>query len=305
MDMYKKRELRKKNKMEENNPAENKFNKIHLSWFPGHMAKTRRELKEKISLIDIVYEVIDARMPISSKIADIDDLIRNKKRILIVSKYDLCDKKETDKILNTYKDNGYIVITVELLSNISLKVVFKETEELLKDINAERLKKGLKPRIARALVLGVPNVGKSTLINRLVGKNAAKTGDRPGITRSISWIRINKDIELMDSPGILWPKIEIEEQGFNLAALSSIKEEILNNEELCSYIVDRMIYLYPTNFYERYGVNSNNKEEIYTTIANKRGLLEKGGKPDFEKVYLIIIKDLKEGYLGKITFDRL
>ena len=275
-----------------------------INWFPGHMAKTRRELKENLSLIDIVYEVIDARMPISSKIADINDLIKNKLKILIVSKYDLCDKQKTDIILNIYEKEGYIVIPVELLSNNNLSIVIKKTTELLTDINNTRIKKGLKPRIARALIIGVPNVGKSTLINRLVGKNAVKTGNTPGVTKSISWIRINKDIELMDTPGILWPKIEVAEHGYNLAALSSIKEEILNNEDLCNYIIDKMLELYPSNFNERYDINTTNKEEIYIAIAKKRGLLSKGGMPDYEKVYLTVIRDLKDGYLGKITFDR-
>jgi ribosome biogenesis GTP-binding protein YlqF len=290
--------------MNKNDNTDNRQNQTNINWFPGHMAKTRKELKEKLSLIDIVYEVIDARMPISSKIADIDDLVKNKLKILIVSKYDLCDKQKTDIILNIYEKKGYIVIPVELLNTNKLSIVIKKTTELLEDINNARIKKGLKPRIARALVLGVPNVGKSTLINRLVGKNAVKTGNIPGITKSISWIRVNKDIELMDTPGILWPKIEVEEHGYNLAALSSIKEEILNTEDLCNYIIDKMLELYPDNFYERYDTTTNNKEEIYATIAKKRGLLSKGGEPDYEKVYLTVIRDLKDGYLGKITFDR-
>jgi len=287
-----------------NNIDNNGVNKTVINWFPGHMAKTRNELKEKLSLIDIVYEVIDARMPISSKIVDIDTLIKNKLRILIVTKYDLCDKVETDKILNRYKEQGYTVIPVELISNSNQSIIIKKSTELLTSINNDRIKKGLKPRVIRALVLGAPNVGKSTLINRLVGKNATKTANKPGVTKSTSWIRINKDIELMDSPGILWPKIEVAEHGYNLAALSSIKEEILNNEDLCNYIIDKIISLYPSNFELRYGIITNQKEELYMSIAKKRGLLTKGGEPDYEKVYLTVIRDLKDGYLGKITLDR-
>ena len=172
------------------------FSSGRIAWYPGHMAKTKREIREKINLIDIIYEVIDARMPISSKIKDIDDLIKDKPRILIMTKYDLCDKKETDKFISYYESLGYKVVPVDLANNKNVKKVLSLSESVSKELNEKRKSKGLKPRNLRALIIGIPNVGKSTLINRLVGKKAAGVGNKPGFTKSLSWIRINKDIEI-------------------------------------------------------------------------------------------------------------
>lgn len=283
-------------------------NKTNINWYPGHMAKTRREIKEKLDLIDIIYEVVDARMPISSKVADIDELVKNKPRLLIVTKYDLCDKEETNKMLDTYKEKGYIVITVDLINGKNVNGIITESEKLLKEMNEKRKEKGLKPRNIRALVVGSPNVGKSTLINRLVGKKVVNIGDRPGVTKNLGWIRIHKDIDLLDSPGILWPKLENQHQAFILASLSSIKEEILDEQELAIFILKIMQKLYPDKLKERYKIDNIDFEEIETTlemIANKRGALKKGGIPDYEKVYHIIIRDLKDGNFGPVTLDRL
>ncbi len=282
-------------------------NKTNINWYPGHMEKARREIKEKLSLIDIVYEVIDSRMPISSKIKDIDNLIKNIPRILIMSKYDMCDKNETDKFIAHYEQEGYIVIPTSLNDKNDVKVILNKSSELMKKINEDRKKKGMKPRAMRALVIGVPNVGKSTLINKLVGKKKAPTGNKPGITKALGWIRINDNLELLDTPGILWPKIESDIEGYHLAGLSSIKEEILNKEELSIYLLKRMHELYPEQLKERYGIEKIEEDiiPVLDIIARKRGALLKGGIPDYDKVYLIILRDLKEGYLGKITLDRI
>ena len=283
------------------------FNKTSINWYPGHMAKTRREIKEKIDLIDIIYEVIDARMPLSSKIVDIDDLVKNKPRILIVTKYDLCDQVETDKILDNYKELGYTVIPVDLVNGKNVNKIITASETLLKSMNEQRKNKGLKPRNIRALVIGAPNVGKSTLINRLVGKKAVSIGDKPGVTKNLGWIRIHKDIDLLDSPGILWPKLENQYQASILASLSSIKEEILDEQELAIFILKIMNDLYPEKLYERYkldNIDFENIEETLEKIAIKRGALKKGGIADLQKVYYIIIRDLKEGNFGRVTLDR-
>ena len=282
-------------------------NKTNINWYPGHMEKARREIKEKLSLIDIVYEVIDSRMPISSKIKDIDNLIKNIPRILIMSKYDMCDKNETDKFIAHYEQEGYIVIPTSLNDKNDVKVILNKSSELMKKINENHKKKGMKPRAMRALVIGVPNVGKSTLINKLVGKKKAPTGNKPGITKALGWIRINDNLELLDTPGILWPKIESDIEGYHLAGLSSIKEEILNKEELSIYLLKRMHELYPEQLKERYGIEKIEEDiiPVLDIIARKRGALLKGGIPDYDKVYLIILRDLKEGYLGKITLDRI
>ena len=282
-------------------------NKTNINWYPGHMAKTKREIKEKLDLIDIVYEVIDSRMPISSKIVDIDDLIKNKPRILIANKYDLCDKEVTDKILDNYKKDGYVVVNVDLKENKNTNKILEETKKIANEINAKRIQKGMKPRKVRVLVVGVPNAGKSTLINRLVGKKAVVVGDRPGVTKSLGWIRIGNDIELLDSPGILWPKIENQTHAYNLACLSSIKEEILNLDDIALYILKTMNELYPDKLKERYGIvdfDIENIEEILYNIGKKRGALVRGGIVDYDKVYSIIVRDLKDGLLGNVTFDR-
>ena len=283
-------------------------NKTNINWYPGHMAKTRREIKEKLDLIDIIYEVVDARMPISSKIIDIDELVKNKPRLLIVTKYDLCDTAETDKILNMYKEKGYTVITVDLMSGKNVNRIITESESLLKEMNEKRKEKGLKPRNIRALVVGSPNVGKSTLINRLVGKKVVSIGDKPGVTKNLGWIRIHKDIDLLDSPGILWPKLEDQHQASILASLSSIKEEILVSQDLAFFILKIMNDLYPDKLKERYKLENIDFDNIETTldeIAKRRGALQKGGTTDYEKVYNIIIRDLKDGNFGKVTLDRI
>lgn len=283
-------------------------NKTNINWYPGHMAKTRREIKEKIDLIDIIFEVIDARMPISSKIVDIDDLVKNKPRLLIVTKYDLCDKEETDKILYYYRKQGYIVIPVDLMNGKNINQIIIESEKLLKDMNAKRKEKGLKPRNIRALVIGTPNVGKSTLINRLVGKKVVNIGDKPGVTKQLGWIRIHKDIDLLDTPGVLWPKLENQYQAAILASLSSIKEEVLDSQEIAIFILKIMNDLYPDRLKERYKINNidfNNIEITLDEIAKRRGALQKGGTINYEKVYNIVICDLKDGNFGKITLDRI
>ena len=287
---------------------EKSFQKTSINWYPGHMAKTRREIKEKIDLIDIIYEVIDARMPVSSKIIDIDDIVNNKPRILIVTKYDLCDKEKTDLILNRYKEDGYTVIPVDLISGKGVNQIISKSLELLEELNSYREKKGLQKRRIRALIVGTPNVGKSTLINRLVGKKAVDVGDKPGVTKNIGWIRIHKDIDLLDTPGILWPKLENQYQAQILASLSSIKEEILDQQALAIFILNILYKLYPDKLLERYKLTSIDLDDIMPTldlIASKRGALKKGGIADYDKVYSIIIKDLKDNVFGNITLDRV
>ena len=287
----------------------NGYTKNYINWYPGHMAKTKREISEKLNLIDVVYEVVDARMPLSSKIVDIDDLIKDKPRIMVMTKYDLCDKEETDKIIKYYESLGYKVIPVDLMSNNNsgVKKIIDVTNSLMVDVNNKRKEKGLMPRAGRVLIVGIPNAGKSTLINRLVGKKAAGVGNTPGFTKSLSWIRINKDLELLDSPGILWPKMEDQEAAHVLACLSSIKEEILNIDEIAIFVLKKLYELYPEKLEERYGITELDEDyiECYDMIAARRGALTRGGVADYDKVSNIIVRDLKNGYFGDITFDRL
>ena len=290
------------------NNDEKVFQKSNIDWYPGHMAKTKREIKEKLPLIDVVYEVVDARMPISSKVIDIDDIIKNKPRILIMTKYDMCDKSQTDKIIKYYKEKGYSVVPVDLIKNTNVNLIIKETSKVSDIINVERKKKGLKPKQSvRALVIGAPNVGKSTLINRLVGKKKTVTGNKPGVTKQLSWIRVGSNIELLDTPGILWPKLENQEHAYNLAALSSVKEEVIDLQDLSIYILHKLNELYPNYLEKRYGITTVSDDIITTLeeIGNRRGAKISGGEIDYDKVYSIIIRDLKEGLIGPITLDRL
>lgn len=287
---------------------EKQQNQTNINWYPGHMAKTRREMKEKMSLIDIVYEVIDARMPISSRIIDLDDLVHEKPRILVVTKYDLCDRTYTDPILNSYKEQGMKVVPVELLTGKNVSTIVSLTKEVMQEMNEKRKQKGMKPRSIRALIVGSPNAGKSTLINRLVGKKVTQIGDRPGVTKNLGWIRIHKDIELLDSPGILWPKFENQRQAHILASFSAIKEEILDTEGLVRFILEIMMEYYPERILERYSLDSldlDDLESSFDKIAMKRGALGKGGVPDYDKVYTLILRDFKDGMFGPVTLDRL
>ena len=281
-------------------------NKTNINWYPGHMAKTKREIKEKLDLIDIVYEVVDARIPVSSKIKDIDDIIKNKPRILIMTKMDLCDEVKTNKHVKYYESLGYKVILVDLINNKNVDKILSTTNELLKDLNEKRIAKGLKEKNARALIIGIPNVGKSTLINRLAGKKVVNVGDRPGVTKQLSWIRLSNKVDLLDSPGILWPKLDDYKVAHNLACFSAIKEEILPINEVACYIIKYMYDNYKDNLFERYGkfeLDEDDYTSVYEIIGRKRGCLVKGNEVDYDKVSNIIIRDLKEGYLGKVTFD--
>ena len=291
-----------------NQDNEKVFQKSNINWYPGHMAKTKREIKEKIDLIDIVFELIDARIPLSSKNNDINDIIKNKPRILVMTKTDLCDINITNIWKEYYEKLGYKVILVDLINNKNINLILNKTTNITKEINKKREQKGLKPRRTRILILGIPNVGKSTIINRLVGKKATNTGNKPGITKNLEWIRINENLELLDTPGILWPKLEGKDIALNLSSMTAIKEEILNKESVAIYIINTMIKYYKDNIINRYKLDNIEEDydivDILDRIGKHIGAI-RNNEVDYEKVYTIILKDLREGYLGKVTFDRI
>lgn len=276
-----------------------------ISWYPGHMAKTKRLIKENINLIDIIYEVIDSRVPISSKIIDIDTLVNNKPRILIMTKYDLCDKEETNKFIDYYEKLGYKVLKYDLTSNSNVNDIFLLSNEILKDKIEKMRLKGLKKDKIRALVIGIPNVGKSTLINKIVGKKSATTGNKPGVTKQLSWIKAYKNIELLDSPGILWPKLDQETVAYNLASTTAIKEEILEKEDVAIYILNFLNKYYKDKLKEYYKIdNLDDYEEAFNIIGKNKGYIMKGNAINYDRVVDTIINDIKNSKIKGITFDR-
>ncbi len=308
MDMYRKRKMRKEKKEQEIkvDVIQEKSDKLNINWYPGHMAKTKRLVKEQLDLIDVVYEVIDARMPYSSKIKDLDEIIKNKPRILIMTKTDLCDMNETKKWMKYYEGLGYKVLGLNLEGGVNLKELIKATEDIMFETNQKRIDKGMKVRRTRILIIGIPNVGKSTLINRLVGKKATNVGNQPGVTKHLNWIRINENLELLDTPGILWPKFDEEIVALNLASLTAIKEEILPLFDVTTHILAMLEKYYNKQLEERYSVTELDEDIIvtYDIIGKKRGCLIKGGEIDYDKVINAILNDVKSGLIKNITFDR-
>ena len=300
MDMYQKRKMRA-----EKNNQEEKLSKGGINYYPGHMAKTKRKLKERINLIDIIFECIDARMPISSKMKDMEDIIKDKPRILVMTKKDLCDIKVTNKWVNFYENKGYKVILLDLTNNDDYKKLINLTKEVAKPIQEKRKVKGLKSKEIKIGVIGIPNVGKSTLINKLVGKKVANTGNKPGITKDINWLKTNSGFLLLDTPGILWPKIEDNEEALNLASTATIKMEVLNMTDIGGYLINIFKNYYKDIFEEKYKIKiEDDVSEIFAKLAKKFNFFDKDGEIDYEKVSNRVYNDLVSGALKGVTFDR-
>ena len=287
-----------------NNEIQGGLHKSVINWYPGHMAKTKRELKERMNLIDCIYEIIDARMPLSSKIKDIDDILRDKPRILIMTKKDLCDLDTTNKWVKKYEDDGYRVILVDLNSNNDYKKIIEVTKELMRNVQEKRKNQGLKEKEIKVGVVGVPNVGKSTLINKLAGRKVASVGNKPGVTKQVNWLKTNCGLLLLDTPGILWPKIEDNEEALNLASTATIKTEILNMTDIGGYLVSFLKNYYPHILEERYKIEvSKDPNEVFASIAKKIGAMS-NGETDYEKVSLRLYNDVVSGKIKGVTFDQ-
>ena len=276
-----------------------------IQWFPGHMAKARREVSEKLKLVDIIFELVDARLPLSSRNPMIDQVINQKPRLLILNKQDMADEVETRKWLAYFEKGGHKAVAINSLEGKGLQVVTKAAQEILAEKWARMKAKGMKPRAIRAMIVGIPNVGKSTLINRLAKKNIAKTGNTPGVTKAQQWIKVGKELELLDTPGILWPKFEDQEVGYKLALTGAIKDTITNMEDLAVYGLRFLAIHYPERMEERYQIGFVHEElvDTFDHIGKLRRVFGPGGEIDYDQVAELIVRDIRSQHLGKLTFD--
>ncbi len=276
-----------------------------IQWFPGHMAKARREIKEKLKLVDFVMELVDARAPISSQNPMLQEVLDNKPKLLVLMKKDLADDIETKKWLAYFKENEIPAIAIDVNQKQDIQQVIQMAKQL-GNKKLEKLKKrGIQTRVARAMIVGIPNVGKSTLINRLANKKIAKTGDRPGVTKHQIWIKIKKEFDLLDTPGILWPKFEDEEVGYRLAAIGTIKDQLLSLQDITAYTIKYLQKQYPDLLKQRYGIEQDMEDmwDIFVAIGKNKGALESGGHVNFDRVAEIVLRDLRDGRIGKVTLE--
>lgn len=277
-----------------------------INWFPGHMVKTKREIKENLKLVDAVIEIRDARIVKSSANPDIDDLCQGKPRLILLNKSDLCEEKVTREWCKVLSKEDIKVIPVNSLTGEGLRSIKPSLDELLKE-KIERLKnKGLANLTLRVMVVGIPNVGKSSFINKMARNNIAKTGDRPGVTKNKQWIKTGIGMELLDTPGILWPKFEDEEVALNLAFTGAIKDEVMDMEELAFKLVQRLQQYYPENIKSRYKLNDLSEDTLETldAIGRKRGMIIPGNRIDYNRLSIMLLDEFRGGKIGNISLER-
>lgn len=281
-----------------------KDRKVNINWYPGHMTKAMRQMQEDIKLIDLVIELVDARLPLSSKNPDIEKLSINKSRIIIFNKSDLADDKATSLWEAYFRDKGYLTVRLDARKNSGMKDINGVISKAVSEKTERDRKRGIKNRPVRAMVVGIPNVGKSTFINSYAGKACAKTGNKPGVTKGKQWIRLSKTLELLDTPGVLWPKFEDEETGIRLAIAGSINDTILNIDELSATAVSIFKESYPGILEAFYGIDeAKDNYGVLNDIALKRNCLKKGGETDLSKAAMLLLDDFRSGRLGKITLE--
>ncbi len=277
---------------------------MHFQWYPGHMTKAKRMMQENIKLIDLVIELVDARVPMSSRNPDIDELGKNKARLILLNKSDLAEEKQNDAWVEYFKAKGFSVVKVNSKKGGGIKSIHGVIQEACKEKIERDRKRGILNRPVRAMVVGIPNVGKSTFINALAGKACAKTGNKPGVTKGKQWIRLNKNVELLDTPGILWPKFEDQTVGLRLAFIGSIKDEILNTEELAAEIIQFLKKYYVGVLAEKYAIiEVDDPYQCLADIAKSRHCLLRGNELDTAKAATLLIDDFRDGRLGKITLE--
>ncbi|ASS65736.1 MULTISPECIES: ribosome biogenesis GTPase YlqF [unclassified Paenibacillus] len=282
-----------------------------IQWFPGHMTRARRQIEDKLKLIDIAIELLDARVPMSSRNPMVDDILRGKPRLILLNKADLADSRETERWMQYFASKGYVSLAVDSSTGSRVNEIPVKVREILHEKIQRMLDRGMNPRAMRALIVGIPNVGKSTLTNRLAGRHIAATGDRPGVTKGQQWIKVGSEMELLDTPGILWPKFEDQLVGYKLAMTGAIKEQVLNIEDVAYFAVRVLVERYWPEMQERFGLEEQPEDfddnlqivGVMEQIGRNRGCLLSGGRIDLEKVSGIILRELRAGKLGRLTLE--
>mgnify|MGYP004496001479 FL=1 len=318
MDMYQKRKVRAEKR--KNSENEKDLSKVSISWFPGHMHKTMKQIEEDLKLVDIVIEILDARIPVSSRNPQVQKLIKNKKKIIVLNKEDLADKNESIKWANYFIKQGDSAIICNANTGEGSKKIKDEINKVMKEEYEKAAQKGRVGKTVRAMILGIPNVGKSSFINRISTKNTMKVGNKPGVTTQKQWIRLADNIELLDTPGVLWPKLDNEKVALNLAYTGTIKSDVIDEEEIAYNLTKLLLSDYENNLINRYELNEQivdkilqNEDiaenerivEVMTYIGEKKNLLKKGGEVDFIRTSRTILEDFRSANLGRITLERV
>ena len=305
MDMYQKRKVRKEMKNNEN--KEEMQNKTNINWYPGHMARARREIAESVKLVDVVIEIIDARIPVASRNPILNEIIGDRPRIVVLNKADLADSDANKKWVQKLKLNNQTAIIADSNKGKGVNDVVEAALSLMKDKIEKQSAKGRTGISIKAMIVGIPNVGKSTFINKIAGKQTAEVSNKPGVTRKNQWVRLNDKIQLLDTPGVLWPKFDNAITARHLAYIGTIKDEILDVEELALSLLEELVLKYKKNVYERYKIDENftyeMTVELMEEIGRKRGCLVRGGEVDYTKVANIILDDFRTGKIGLITLE--
>ncbi len=280
---------------------------MNIQWYPGHMAKAKRKILEDLKLVDIAIELLDARIPISSRNPEIDQIVGNKKRLIVLNKSDMADQSINKQWVDYFKGENTRCILTDSIKGKGLKDVINAANSLMKEKNDKLREKGLLFKTTRALIIGIPNVGKSSFINKLAGKAIAKTGDRPGVTKAKQWIKVSNELELLDTPGILWPKFEDKRVGINLALTGAIRDEILDLHELVAMLLDFLILKYPEKLLERYKLNAESIEgemdQIIKEIGRKRGCIISGGEIDLQRTSVMLLDEFRGSKIGQISLE--
>lgn len=278
---------------------------MQFQWYPGHMTKAKRQMQEDIKLVDLVIELVDARIPLSSRNPDIDELGKNKARLILLNKADLADDRQNEAWMRFFENKGYFAVRLDARNRVGMKTVQAVVLDACKEKIERDKRRGIMNRPVRAMVVGIPNVGKSTFINTFAGKACAKTGNKPGVTKGKQWIRLNKNVELLDTPGILWPKFEDQSVGLKLALIGSIKDEILNTDELSLEFIKVMLAEYPELLRNRYELTDmDDSVKVLEQITVNRKCIKRGNEPDYSKAAALIIDEFRTGKIGKITLEK-